>query len=312
MYFSILIWRDSLTQPSALEQAKKSLDALVEQAKSGAIIPDRLAGQLEELAALLKNVGEEHAAALTAVQTKPAEAASGFDKDQFMTEQAGFFGHAIHELRTPMTSIRGYSDMMANPAMGVLSDMHKQFSDVIRTNAKRMEGLLTDVSDMNKLRAGTLRTNIKMDMFKNIAMMVEKNVEPLTEQLNRTFKLEIPSGLPILNTDGELFAKALTKLVENGLRYTQDKGTVTMRASAKDGELIVIVEDDGIGMPAEEIQQLGTVYFRSDNEYVRSYKGSGLGIPVAYGLIKLLGGQISVESEKDKGTKFTVTLAGMS
>jgi two-component system sporulation sensor kinase B len=72
------------------------------------------------------------------------------------------------------------------------------------------------------------------------------------------------------------------------------------------------VQDNGIGMTPEEIAQLGTIYFRSENELVRSYKGSGLGIPVAYGIIRLLDGTIEVQSEKDKGTTFTVTLTGMS
>lgn len=301
-----------MTQTSALEQAQSLLDALIAQAKSGAIIPVRIPGQLEEISTALKAASEEHAAAITEAQNKAKELAGGFDKDAFLTDQAGFFGHAIHELRTPMTSIRGYSDMMANPAMGELSDMQKQFMDVIRTNSKRMEGLLTDVSDMNKLRAGTLRTNIKMDMFKNVAMMVEKSVEPLATQLNRKFTLDIPTGLPILNTDGELFAKALTKLVENALRYTLDEGVVTLSASAENKRLKVTVIDNGIGMTPEEIAQLGTVYFRSDNEHVRSYKGSGLGVPVAYGLIKTLGGEVSVTSEKDKGTTFTVGIDGMA
>src|SRR5690606_20962175 len=153
----------------------------------------------------------------------------------------------------------------------------------------------------------------KMDMFKNIAMMVEKQTQPLAEQLNRKLVFDIPQGLPILNTDGELLAKAITKLVENALRYQQqENGEVTVRASSEGNQLIIKVEDNGIGMTPEEVAQLGTIYFRSDDELVRSYKGSGLGIPVAYGIIRLLNGTINVQSEKGKGTTFTITLAGMT
>ncbi|MDX2163080.1 MAG: HAMP domain-containing sensor histidine kinase [bacterium] len=296
-----------MTTTTSLEQAQTLLNTLMEQARVGAIIPVRLPAQLEEIALLLNEAKKQ-----ADQPPPPPPGGEGFDPDALKKEQAGFFGHAVHELRTPMTSIRGYSDMMANPAMGALTDMQKQFVDVIRTNGKRMETLLQDVSDMNKLRAGTLRTTLKMDMFKNIAMMIEKNMRPLAEQLNRTLTLDIPSGLPILNTDGELLAKAISKLVENALRYTKDGGQVTVRASAQGNELTIQVEDNGIGMTEAEMQQLGTVYFRSENEYVRTYKGSGLGIPVAYGIVKALGGSISVTSAVDQGTTFTIKLQGMT
>ena len=117
--------------------------------------------------------------------------------------------------------------------MGALNDMQKQFVETIRTNSRRMEGLLTDVSDTAKIKGGTLRTNLKMDMFKNIAMMVEKQAQPVTEELGRKLTFDIPQGLPILNVDGELLAKALYKLVENGLRYSGEDGEVTVRASRR-------------------------------------------------------------------------------
>lgn len=288
---------------TAMEQAQALLDELLQAARSGAIIPVRLPGQLEAIHELLAKAKDER----TAEENKPP-----VDSDAFLKEQAHFIGHAIHELRTPMTSIRGYADMLGNAAMGPLNDMQKQFIDTIRTNSRRMEGLMVDVSDMNKLRAGTLRANEKMDMFKNIAMMVEKQTQPLAEQLNRKLVFDIPQGLPILNTDGELLAKALTKLVENALRYHEENGEVTVRASSESNQLTMQVQDNGIGMTVEELEQLGTIYFRSDDELVRSHKGSGLGIPVAYGIVRILNGKIDVQSEKGKGTTFTITLTGMT
>jgi cell cycle sensor histidine kinase DivJ len=179
------------------------------------------------------------------------------------------------------------------------------------------------VSDTAKLKAGVLRTSVKMDMFKNIAQMVEKQAQPLTEELGRKLTLDIPQGLPILNVDGDLLAKALYKLVENGLRYSgappaddsegeTSAGEVIIRGAGDGSNLIITVSDNGIGMTPEELDRLGSIYFRSENEYVRSYKGSGLGIPVAYGIIHLLGGTITVISTPGVGTTFTITLTGMS
>ena len=110
-----------------------------------------------------------------------------------------------------------------------------------------------------------------------------------------------------------MIAKALNKLVENGLRY-QGKagGEVKVSARAEANKLIVTVSDSGIGMSADDLAQLGTLYFRSDNDTVREFKGSGLGIPVAYGIIRLLGGEVSAASEPGTGSTFTVTLPGRS
>jgi len=290
-----------MTDHPSVERARALLVELLAAAKTGAIIPARLPDQINAILAALPEPGA------TAAPEEP----SGSDRAAWLKDQAYFLGHAIHELRTPMTSIRGYSDMLSNSAMGPLTDMQRQFLDTVRTNSRRMETLLTDFSDMNKIRAGTLKLATKVDMFKNIAGLVEKFAAPLANQLGTTFSMEIPSGLSILNTDGELFAKALNKLVENALRYQRpDAATklVTLRASADGQTLVVQVIDHGIGMTPEEIAQLGTIYFRSDHEVVRSFKGSGLGIPVAYGILAALGGMVSVDSTPNTGTTFTVRL----
>jgi signal transduction histidine kinase len=290
----------------ALQQARAQLAELLEAARTGAIIPFRLTGQLEAIDTLLGQAAEE--------QTQGGQnTALPHDMDEFLKEQAFFVSHAVHELRTPMTSIRGYADMLNMPGMGDMSDMQKQCLETIRANARRMEGLLTDVSDISKIKAGTLRMSPKMDMFKNVAMLAEKTTRPTAEELHRKLEFDIAQGLPILNLDSDLLVKALVKLIENGLRYIErEDGEVTLRATADGNKLNITVQDNGIGITEDDLRQLGTIYFRSENELVRSYKGSGLGIPVAYGIIHALSGTVAVESVAGQGTKFTVTLTGMT
>ncbi len=293
---------------ASLQQAKTKLAQLIEDAHAGNIIPVRLPGQLEEIAALLESPAVQSAAGKSV-----GEDALGDTGDMDMMEDhAQFISTAVHELRTPMTSIRGYSDMLNTPSMGELNDMQKQFLATIRTNARRMEGLLQDVSDISKIRGGTLNITEKMDMFKNIAMTVEKDLAPLAEELGKTLTLDIPQGLPLLNTDGEYFAKAIRKLAENGLRYSGGDGAVTVRAYADGSTLVAEVVDNGIGMSEDEQAMLGTLYWRGDNDTVRAFKGSGLGVAIAYGIIELLGGSVEVESAPNLGSKFIVRLPGMS
>lgn len=290
-----------MSDKTGIDRARELLDELLAAATAGTLTPADLPSRLGALRDALAHPAAD------------PPAATAFDKEGWLREQAYFIGHAVHELRTPMTSIRGYSDMLSNAAMGPLTDMQKQFLETIRTNARRMESLMTDVSDMNKLRAGTLKISAKMDMFKNIVGMLEKLATPLAEAQGVTLTLEIPSGLPILNTDGEMLAKALHKLVENAIRYQKpdaESKVVVVRARSEDKALLVEVIDHGIGITPEDLAQLGTIYFRSENEVVRSFKGSGLGIPVAYGIIDKLGGTIRVDSKDGEGTTFTVRLPG--
>jgi len=291
-------------QPSALQQAQEQVQVLLEAAQTGAIIPIRLPGQIEEIANLLKKAEKEQSEAAAA-------AAMPADMEEYVKEEAYFVGHAVHELRTPITSIRGYSDMMVS--MGSLNEMQQQFMDVIVNNSKRMQSLLADMSYVNKIRKRTLKVNKKMDMFKNIAMGVEKETKPIAEELGRELVFDIPQGLPILNTDGDHLTAALNRLVINALRYTPgDDARVTVSAEADGNVLVVHVEDNGIGMTEDEMAQLGTIYFRSDHDVVREFKGSGLGIPIAYGMVEMLGGSISVDSTPGQGTRFTIRLEGMS
>ena len=290
----------------ALKEAQSKASALLDAAKNGAIIPIRLPGQIEEIVTLLTQAEEEQKAAAA----EAAKAAMPADMESYIQDEAHFVGHAVHELNTPLTSIRGYSDMLGS--MGELNDMQKQFLDTVKQNSLRMQSLLADFRYLNKIRKGVLEPNAKMDVFKNIGQKIEKDLKARAEELNRQLEIDIPQGLPMLNLDGELLGIALVKLVENGLQYSPEgEGKVTVTARGDGSTLVVTIADNGIGMSEEELSRLGEVYFRSDRDEVNVYKGSGLGIPIAFGMIELIGGTVDVQSKLDEGTTVTVRVPGM-
>lgn len=291
---------------NALQEAKQKLEELLESAKAGSIIPIRLPSQIEDIANLLNQAEDQQATELREAQSQAGPA----DMQEYMQEESAFVGHAVHELNTPLTSILGYVDMLHS--MGELSDMQKQFLAVVKSNGMRMKTLLSDFRYINKLRKGTLSAEPKMDMFKNISMKLEKELGSRAEEMNRKLEFDVPSGLPYVNVDTHLLGIAITKLVENALQYTPEgDGVVTISASGEDGYLVMKVSDNGIGMTEEELSHLGEVYYRGERDEVIAFKGSGLGIPLAYGLIDLVGGEIDVETEVDEGTTFTIRIKGM-
>jgi signal transduction histidine kinase len=231
--------------------------------------------------------------------------------DEMIATTAQFNSVMVHEIRVPMTSIRGYADMLSKNVVGELNDMQMQFVETIRSNVIRMEHLVADISDISKLKSGRMRFDPKMDMYKNIAMQAQKANADLAAAHQHTFTFETPDGLPLLNLDSTRLTQALNKLIINALQYTPDGGQITVRAEGVDGKLKVSVIDNGVGMSEDEQAHIGELFWRADNDLVRSFKGHGLGLPIAIGFIEQLGGEFFFESEPDKGSTFGFIVSGM-
>ncbi len=292
------------TERDPLEAARALASELRQKAGTD-LIPD-----LDKLEALLADAAKPDAAVPEAAPD--ADMIPRQQLDDLVAENAKFVSVMVHEIRVPMTSIRGYNDMLLKNVVGELNEMQQQFVEVIRSNVIRMEHLVTDVSDASKLRSGRIRPEPKMDMYKNIALEVEKATTTLAEEHGHTLTFDTPQGLPILNVDGPRLVQALTKLVINALQYTPDGGQITVRAENTGGQLKVSVQDSGIGMDDEEQTHIGELFWRGESEHVRSFKGHGLGLPIAIGLVKLMGGEFSYETAPEQGSTFSILLPPMS
>lgn len=233
--------------------------------------------------------------------------------DQYIVEQSHFTSHMVHEVRKPMTSIRGYSDMLVKNVMGELNEMQSQFVGTIRNNIISMEHLITDISDLSKLKAGRIRPEPKMEMYKNIAMQIEKDTAELAQSRGVTLVFETPQGLPLLNLDSVRASQALRKLVDNAIKYTPEgTGQITVSAEGKENRLHIYVKDNGVGISAADQARLGELFFRGDQELVTQTKGYGMGIPIVMECAKLLGGELRWQSQTGIGSTFELILPAMS
>lgn len=294
----------NVTEQGPLEAAR-ALAAEIRQRAGADLAPD-----LEKLEVLLAAAPGEPE---SGPENPPgAELIPRADLDAVVAENARFVSVMVHEIRVPMTSIRGYNDMLAKNVVGELNEMQQQFVEVIRSNVIRMERLVTDISDASKLRSGRIRLEPKMELYKNIALEVEKATQDLAAEHGHTLTFDTPQGLPILNVDGPRLVQALTKLVINALQYTPDGGQITVRAEHAGGRLKVSVQDTGIGMSEEEQTHIGELFWRGESEDVRAFKGNGLGLPIVIELVKLMGGEFSCDTAPEKGSTFSLLLPAMS
>jgi two-component system sensor histidine kinase VicK len=255
---------------------------------------DDLAGQVEDIWAVMEQV----------------EADCEHGSAEVVDDMAFFISHTAQELQSPMAHIRENLDGLIQ--MGGLDELQQQYVDGMQTYTLRMERLLMDVRFIDKIRQQNVQLNAKLDMFKNVALRLATSMQPLADEYMKTLVFEVAEGLPLLNVDTELLVVALERFVENAILYTSDGGTVVVRGMVEGATVLIEIEDDGVGMADADKARAGDLYFRSDDAHVRQLVGSGLGIPVAYGLLDAIGATVELDSTLGEGTKVSVRLAGMT
>jgi signal transduction histidine kinase len=227
--------------------------------------------------------------------------------DRRAQEGAEFLSLVAHELRIPMTSIKGYAKLLDMGVAGGVSEKGKDFLNIISKNVERMDRLVQDLLDISRIETGRLR----MEMAPvAIQAVVEEAVQELQEEIDRrqlTLAVSIPEDLPPAWGDSGHISRIFSKLLTNACSYTPPGGRVQIK-STFDGEIQVSINDTGVGIAEEDRDKIFTPFFRADDPLVRDYPGNGLGLAVVKGLVEKHGGRIWFESEPGVGTTFTFTL----
>lgn len=219
-----------------------------------------------------------------------------------------FVSVVSHELRIPMTSIKGYTDLILKGAAGEVSDQQSKFLEIIQNNVGRMSVLVSDLSDISRIEMGRLKLEPAMvQLHEYIEETIQRLQHRLAEKKHIT-ELKLSEALPAVFADPDRLVQVLTNLVSNANKYTPEGGKIRIRAR-QEGEFVRIeVIDNGIGIQAEDQAKLFTQFFRSDDPLVREQQGWGLGLNLTKRLIELMGGTIRAESVPGKGSNFWFTL----
>lgn len=218
-----------------------------------------------------------------------------------------FVFSASHELRTPLTNIKAYAETLA---LNEIADPEQQkgFLNVINSEATRLARFVEDLLNVSQMEAGALSlARSEVDIERLLAEIIDK-VMPQMLQKNIAFDTQIPPKVPKLQVDKDKFTAALINLLGNAAKYTPDNGRVTFKVAVGAKDLQFSVEDTGIGISDEDLPKLFTKFFRSPDNRVRDIQGSGLGLAFAQEVARLHGGKLSVHSELNKGSQFTLIM----
>ncbi|HOT90800.1 MAG TPA: HAMP domain-containing sensor histidine kinase [Anaerolineae bacterium] len=222
-----------------------------------------------------------------------------------------FVSLVTHELRVPMTSIKGYTDLLLKGIVGPISDAQRNFLQTIRTNVERMSRMVADLSDINKLEAGALQLTPTAVALNEALDEALRNLASAIEAKRQTLIREIPDTLPALWCDRARLVQVLGNLLSNAHLYTPEGGVIAVSAEYTPDEaqsVRIAVRDTGIGILPEEQGRIFEMFFRASDEETRQIVGNGLALHLSKLLIEQQGGRIWFTSERGKGSTFIVQL----
>ena len=221
--------------------------------------------------------------------------------------RSSFLAKAAHELRTPLTNVQLYVENALESLEGDPNATAKCLN-VINSESKRLGRIVSDILSLSEMEAGSLRLSRDDVRFDELLQQLQDDYEPQAKEKHIALEFNLPPKLPILQADREKISLALHNLLGNAIKYTAQNGEVTVAATIEDGQVSIEFTDTGIGIGPEDTERIFDRFYRAKDQRVADNTGSGLGLAIAREVIRLHGGHISVESELDKGSTFTLTL----
>jgi signal transduction histidine kinase len=211
-----------------------------------------------------------------------------------------------HELRLPLSVIKGYATTLLDPNINWDEKQKKTFLEEINLNSDRLGRLIQDLLQMSFIDAGMLKPDLQriscQDICDSAIHMVSK-IAP-----NHNLLSNAGSELPDVAADKERIVEVISNLVENAVKFSQQGTNIEISADCIEGEVVFSVKDEGVGIPALLINRVFDRFFQARNASGSTKGGIGLGLPICKGIITAHGGRIWVESEEMKGSKFSFSL----
>ena len=289
----------------SLKRLQKGTELIGAGDLSFRIQTDNETGELAELASAFNDMSVKLSEAIEQVQMAKDQA------DQANAAKSTFLANVSHELRTPLNAIIGYSEMIQEEVAdgeAIEPEQLKEDLEKIVFSGRQLLSLINDVLDLSKIETGKM--TVHKEWF-NPRLALERlgnSMSPLLAAQHNRLTLIPGEALPEVYTDATKFRQILTNLLGNANKFTEH-GEIKVEMNIRDAEqLVITVEDTGIGMTADQLDRIFEVFEQADHSTSAKYGGTGLGLSLCREFATLLGGTITAASTPEKGSLFTVTL----
>lgn len=221
-----------------------------------------------------------------------------------------FVSNVTHELRSPLTSLRGYVEFLLRGSAGSLNDEQRESLIVVKNNAVRLSRFIDNLLDVAKIEAGKLEIHPEPVSLRDVGQEMIVVFRPQTEEKNLSLLNEIPADLSRAWVDGDRLLEIMTNLVSNAFKFTPDGGRVTMKAAEEGDMLHVTVTDTGLGIAPQHLRTVFNKFeqVKPTKGLVRKTRGTGLGLTIVKGFVEAHGGRVWIDSEVNRGTTVHFTL----
>jgi two-component system phosphate regulon sensor histidine kinase PhoR len=218
-------------------------------------------------------------------------------------EKEDFFAMVTHDLKGPLTTIIGYTELMLSKKERLDDDTTKML-DVVELSANKLSEMVDNFLTISRLESGNIKLQPEPEDITLILRELETSLYPVAIKEGIEFIADIPT-LPAVSVDRRYFERAASNLLQNAFKFTPAGGKITLKAENQEGDIIVSVEDTGPGIPKEDTERIFDKYYRG----ATSTKGGvGLGLMIVNAVAKAHGGRVSVQSEPGKGSTFSIHL----
>lgn len=247
-------------------------------------------------------------------ETAKSELKKALEVAEVLTEKAKeandakscFLANMSHEIRTPMNAIIGFSDILSQDKS--IEAKQLKYINIIKQNSQNLLDIINNILDISKIEAGKITVEKRNISVHDMCRDLIDTLRFSAQQKGLTLECDISStAIKTISSDLTRLRQCLTNLMGNAIKFTS-KGSVTLQVSSKDDEISFSVIDTGIGIAKDKQDKIFNVFSQEDISTTRKYGGSGLGLAITRNLVALLGGELSLESYKGKGSKFTISI----
>ena len=221
--------------------------------------------------------------------------------------KSAFLATMSHELRTPLNSIIGFTGILLQGLVGPLNDEQRKQLQWVRTSANHLLALISDILDISKIEAGKLQISREAFDLRAAIDKIVQTFRPLAEKKDLRLEVAIAPEVGELCSDARRVEQIILNLLSNALKFT-DQGSIAVTGAVADGKYLIRVADTGIGVKKDQIDEMFKPFRQIDTGLGRKYEGTGLGLSICKKLLELLGGEIGVESEWQRGTTVTISI----